>query len=124
MDEFGDFCQVLTMPQPPVESLAGPDKTPAMARAVNDGLAELVNKHPKRFIGVWRVPADEQPGRGAEGTGPRGSTLGAKGAQIYTNINNKPLDAAEFQPIFDEMARRKPDDRGCTRPAAPNLPTT
>src|SRR5262249_20104479 len=32
--------------------------------------------------------------------------LGAKGILIYTNVAGKPLDAPEFQPIFDEAARR------------------
>src|SRR5207244_11137415 len=50
IDEWPDLRQVLTLPQPPVESLAGPDKTPEMARLANDGFAELVQKHPARFI--------------------------------------------------------------------------
>ena len=66
MDEFGDFCQVLTMPQPPVETLAGPDKTLAMARAANDGLAELVNKYPKRFIGFGACLPMNDPDEGAK----------------------------------------------------------
>ena len=28
MDEFGDFRQVLTLPSPPLEVLAGPDRSP------------------------------------------------------------------------------------------------
>src|SRR5256885_15986137 len=48
MDEFGDFRQVLTLPSPPLEALAGPDRSPVMARAANDQLAELVAKHPDR----------------------------------------------------------------------------
>ena len=42
MDEWPDLRQVLTLPQPPVETLAGPDKTPEMAKIANDGFAELV----------------------------------------------------------------------------------
>ena len=50
MDEFGDYCQVLSLPSPPIEAYAGPDKSPHVARVANDGLAELVAKYPKRFI--------------------------------------------------------------------------
>src|ERR1043166_317378 len=50
MDEFGDFRQVLTLPSPPLEVLAPADRSPWMARAANDQLAELVQKHPDRFI--------------------------------------------------------------------------
>jgi aminocarboxymuconate-semialdehyde decarboxylase len=32
--------------------------------------------------------------------------LGAKGVMIYTNVAGKPLDAPEFQPLFEEAARR------------------
>src|SRR5689334_18036009 len=49
MDEFGDYSQVLSLPMPQIEYLAGPDKSPEVARLANDGLAELVQKYPKRF---------------------------------------------------------------------------
>jgi predicted TIM-barrel fold metal-dependent hydrolase len=106
MDEFGDFCQVLTLPQPPVESLAGPDKTPMMARMVNDGFAELIAKHPKRFVAFGACLPMNNPDEAVKELARAADTLGAKGAQIYTNINEKPLDSPEFQPVFDEMARR------------------
>src|SRR5262249_54943311 len=50
LDEFGDYVQVLTLPLPPLEILAGPEKSPELAREGNDGLAELVKKH-DRFLG-------------------------------------------------------------------------
>src|ERR1700683_1852182 len=51
MDEFGEYCQFLTLPAPPIEITAPPDKSPEFARIANDGLAELVAKPPDRFIG-------------------------------------------------------------------------
>ncbi len=107
MDEFGDFRQVLTMPQPPVETQAGPEKTPAMARTANDGLAELVDRYPDRFVGFGACLPMNNPDAALKELDRAVSTLGAKGAQIYTNINNKPLDAVEFQSVFDEIARQK-----------------
>ena len=50
LDEFGDYVQVITLPLPPLEILAGPEKSPELAREGNDGLAELVKKH-DRFLG-------------------------------------------------------------------------
>src|SRR5437660_8733574 len=50
LDEFGDYVQVITLPLPPVEILAGPDESPELARVGNDGLAELVQNH-DRFLG-------------------------------------------------------------------------
>jgi aminocarboxymuconate-semialdehyde decarboxylase len=49
MDEFGDYCQVLSLASPPLEMLADPDESPQLARLANDGLAELVDRYPQRF---------------------------------------------------------------------------
>ena len=49
MDEFDEYCQIISLPGPPVEILAGPDKSPDMAKIANDGFAELVAKYPARF---------------------------------------------------------------------------
>jgi len=46
MDEFRDYTQVLSLGLPPLEGMVGPDRTPEFARVANDGLAELVAKHP------------------------------------------------------------------------------
>src|SRR3989454_7578760 len=51
MDRYEGYVQVLTLASPPIEALAGPDATPALARLANDGMAELVAKHPDRFPG-------------------------------------------------------------------------
>ena len=32
--------------------------------------------------------------------------LGAKGIQIFTNVNGRPLDDPEFYPIFERMAKK------------------
>ena len=51
MDEFGEYKQFLSLPAPPLEALAPPEKSPELARIANDGFAELVAKYPDRFIG-------------------------------------------------------------------------
>jgi aminocarboxymuconate-semialdehyde decarboxylase len=59
MDEFKDYTQVLSLGLPPLEGMVGPDRTPEFARVANDGLAELVAKHPDRFAGyVGALPMD------------------------------------------------------------------
>src|SRR2546427_4947346 len=50
LDEFGEYRQVLTLPLPPLEIFAGPEKAPQLARESNDGLAAVVGKQPDRFI--------------------------------------------------------------------------
>src|SRR5205807_1544423 len=48
MDEFGDYRQIISLPLPPVEELAGPEQSPLLARAANEGMAELVERYPER----------------------------------------------------------------------------
>jgi uncharacterized protein len=106
MDEFGDFRQVLTLPSPPLEVLAGPDRSPAMARAANDQLAELVRKHPDRFVAFAASLPLNNPDEALKEMERAVTQLGAKGIQIFTNVAGKPLDGPELQPLFAEVARR------------------
>jgi aminocarboxymuconate-semialdehyde decarboxylase len=72
----------------------------------NDGLADLVGRHPDRFIAFGAsLPLNNTDAclREIERSVDQ---LGARGVLIYTNVNGAPLDRSEFQPIFDEVARR------------------
>ena len=106
LDEFGDVRQVITLGQPPIEMLGGPEESPAVAREANDGLADLVARHPDRFIGFGASLPLNNPDASLEEMRRAIDQLGAKGVMIYTNVAGKPLDAPEFQPLFDEAARR------------------
>jgi predicted TIM-barrel fold metal-dependent hydrolase len=106
LDEFEDVRQVITLGQPPIEVLAGPDQSAAVAREANDGLAELVSRHPDRFIAfAASLPLNDVDASLRE-MARAIDLLGAKGVMIYTNVAGKPLDAPEFQSLFDEAARR------------------
>jgi len=104
MEEFGpDYQQVLTLSMPAVEFVAPADKSPELARIANDGMAEIVAQHPKRFPAfVASVPMNnvkatlEEITRAVE-------KLGARGIQIFTNVNGRPLDDPELAPIFEKM---------------------
>ncbi len=105
MDEFGDYRQVISLVSPPLESFAGPETTPLLARIANDGMAELVDRYPARFPGfVASLPMNNA--RAAESELERAVTeLGARGVQIFSNAAGKPLDSEEFLPLFEAMAR-------------------
>jgi len=106
LDEFDDVRQVITLGQPPIEALAGPDQSAAVAREANDGLWDLVSRHPDRFIAfAASMPLNNVDASLLEMERAI-DQLGAKGVMIYTNVAGKPLDALEFQPLFDEAARR------------------
>jgi predicted TIM-barrel fold metal-dependent hydrolase len=106
MDEFGDFRQVLTLPSPALEILAGPERSPVMARAANDQLAELVRKYPDRFIAFAASLPMNNPDEALKEMERAVTQLGAKGIQIFSNVAGKPLDGPEYLPLFAEAARR------------------
>src|SRR5712691_11588044 len=106
MDEFGEYCQLLSLPAPPLEAMAGPEKSPLLARIANDGLAELVAKYPDRFIGFTASVAMNNPEEAVKEAIRSVTELGALGIQIFTNVAGRPLDDEEFLPLFEEAARR------------------
>lgn len=106
LDEFGDYRQVLTLPLPPLEVLAPPEKSPHLAREGNDGLADLVRKHPDRFLGFAASLPMNSPKEAEREMARAIDELGALGIQIFTNVAGKPLDLPEFQGLFEESARR------------------
>src|SRR6202051_1440417 len=106
MDEFGEYCQLLSLPAPPLEAMAGPEKSPAMAKVANDALADLFAKHPHRFIGFVASLPLNNPEESVKEMNRAVFELGAQGIQIFSNVAGKPLDAPEFRPLFEEAARR------------------
>lgn len=104
MDEFGDYCQIISLPTPPVEMLGGPDKSPTMARIANDGFAEVVAKYPKRFPAFVATVPMNNPDEAAREMDRAIDQLGAVGIQLYSNAAGKALDAPEFQPLFEMAA--------------------
>ena len=104
LDEFDDVQQVLSLSQPPLEAMAGPDETPELARLGNDGMAGWCRAHPDRFPGfIASLPMNNPDAALAELERAVGE-LGAVGVQTYSNVNGKPLDAPEFYPLFERMA--------------------
>ena len=101
MDQFQDYAQILSLGLPPLEGMAGPDRTPEFARAANDGLAELCAKYPDRFAGyVGALPMDvpEAAIKEAERILINGN---ANGLQLHTNVNGACLDEPRFWPIYE-----------------------
>jgi predicted TIM-barrel fold metal-dependent hydrolase len=104
MDEFGEYCQIISLASPPLESYAGPQVSPLLARLANDGMAELVQRHSDRFPGfVASLPMNQPEAAGAE-LDRAIRDLGARGVQIYTNAAGRPLDELDFAPLFERMA--------------------
>src|ERR1700681_4885954 len=104
MDRFAEYCQVVSMAAPPIEALADPKLSPELAQAANDGMAELVVKHPDRFPGFVAALPMNNPAAAVEEIDRAVLKLGAAGVQIYSNVNGPPLDDPEFLPFFKKRA--------------------
>jgi aminocarboxymuconate-semialdehyde decarboxylase len=103
VEMFDDYSQVLSHGLPPLERLWGPDKSPEMAKIANDGLAEIVAKHPKHFVGWSALLPMNAPAAAAE-EAARSLASGANAIQLATNANGVPLDAPQFLPVFEVIA--------------------
>ncbi len=104
MDRFPDYVQVLSAGMPPIEALAGPAQSPELARICNDGMAELCAKFPERFPTFIASLALNNPGSCVDEIHRSVRDLGARGIQVFSNVDGKPLDLPEFAPIFETMA--------------------
>jgi len=105
MDEFEDYQQILSLSNPPIETLGGPEKTPEIAEKVNDALAGLVERHPDRFPAFIASLPMNNPDASVREAERAVTELGACGVQMFTNVNDIPLSAPQFFPIFEAMAR-------------------
>jgi uncharacterized protein len=104
LDGFDGMQQVLSLANPPLELIGGPDVAAELARIANDSLAEVCRKHPDRFpTFIAALPMNDVEAALREIDRAIGD-LGARGAQIFTNVAGKPLSAPEFRPVFARMA--------------------
>src|SRR6202051_3642970 len=104
MDRFPEYCKVVSMAAPPIEAMGDPKLSPELASLANDGMAELVVKHPDRFPGFIAALAMNNVEASLTEIDRAVLKLGAVGIQIYTNVNGRPLDDPAYLPIFEKMA--------------------
>jgi len=104
MDLFEGYQQILSIATPPVEAYASPPDAVDLVRRANDGMGELVRRHPDRFPGfIASLPLND-PDAAVHETDRAIRDLGARGIQLYSNVRGKPIVAPEFMPLFEAMA--------------------
>jgi predicted TIM-barrel fold metal-dependent hydrolase len=103
MDRFDDYVQVLSLPTPPIEVFASPADAVDLARAANDGMAELVERYPDRFAGFVAALPLNDPDAAVRELRRALADLGARGFQLFSNVLGKPVSAPEFLPLFETM---------------------
>ncbi|MEK9661406.1 MAG: amidohydrolase family protein [Alphaproteobacteria bacterium] len=104
MDGFGDYRQILSLSNPPIETLVGPDDSPALARFANDTLAALCKAYPDRFPGFIAALPMNNPDAAVAEAHRAIAELDARGVEVYTNVNGVPLSAPEYYPVFETVA--------------------
>ena len=123
MDRYEGYVQVLGPTQPAAETFCTPEEAPEVARVYNDAMAEIVSKHPDKFVGaVAYLPLNNIDATLKE-IDRTINKLGFKGILLDTPIytlkkpgdpaygydyeNMKPIDLPEFMPIYESMAKHK-----------------
>lgn len=105
MDAFGDYRQVVSLPNPPIEDFSAPGPGLSLARIANDAMAELCARHPDRFAGFVAAVCLTDVMSSLEEARRAINELGAAGVQIFTPLAGRPLDEPAFEPLFAAMAQ-------------------
>lgn len=77
---------------------AKPEHCLDLSKFLNDHIADIVSRYPKRFIGLGTVPM-QSPDLAVKEL-ERCKSIGFKGIQIGTNVNQKNLNEPEFIQFF------------------------
>ncbi|MBV9582159.1 MAG: amidohydrolase family protein [Chloroflexi bacterium] len=103
MDAVDGYVQVLTLCLPPIEQMARGAAGLDLARLANDTMAELVRRHPDRFVGfAASLPLDE-PETAIRELDRAVHDLSALGAQVFTNSNGEAMDAPRFEALWTRL---------------------
>ena len=105
MDRYPEVMQVVSISQPPLESIVSPTEAIELARMANDELAEIISKYPNRFLaGVACLPMSDIEAALKEAERAL-NKLQFRGVQIYSEINGEALGSVKFRPLYDMMAQ-------------------
>jgi uncharacterized protein len=107
MDQFPGLMHVLTlgMTSGMSEQSTDSEKSLYLCKVANDEMAALVSKYPERFpAAVASIPMNDVKLAVKEAERAI-NDLKFRGVQIFTPINDKPLDSPEFFPLYETMQK-------------------
>jgi aminocarboxymuconate-semialdehyde decarboxylase len=105
MDRVGIDTEVLSLSTPNVYFVEGKAQAD-VARMVNDAYADLVAKHPGRFLGFASIPMDDPNAALRELERAMGE-LRMQGVVLLSNIRGRALADPLYRPFFEEADRRR-----------------
>lgn len=105
MDEVGEDVQVLVLVRPPMWLGMPRALMLKLMREAHLGIAAMVQEFPGRFVGAAVAPACDD--MILEELGYAWDQLGLVGAEIFSNVEGDPLDAAHMWPLYEEAERRR-----------------
>jgi len=103
MDAVDGYAQILTLCVPPIEQMASGAVAVDLARFANDCMAEMVAQHPDRFVGFAASLPMEDPDASLAEVDRAVQQLGARGAQVFTNVNGRPLDEPRYEGLWARL---------------------
>jgi aminocarboxymuconate-semialdehyde decarboxylase len=106
LDQWPEVQQVLTLSVPAPEMMGGPDESPGFARVANDGMAEMCRTYPHKFPAFVASLPMNNPAEAIKEMDRAVEILGARGIQVLTNVNSRPLDDPDFFAIFERITNR------------------
>jgi aminocarboxymuconate-semialdehyde decarboxylase len=99
MDRMGVDIQAVSPAPNQLYYWTEPGMGQELARAVNEGIAKVVEGHPDRFVGLGTVPLQD-PGLAVSELQFAMKTLGLKGVEINPNVNGKEISRSNLEKFF------------------------
>jgi aminocarboxymuconate-semialdehyde decarboxylase len=108
IDQFKDkdYAQIISYAMPPIEHFAKGADILEFLKLINDGFAEMCEKDKDYFPGWIAQVSLAIPEESIKET-ERALKMGALGIQIYTNVNDAPIDGLQYDQFWARMNELK-----------------